>query len=111
MNWNDWEFIWRRQEPPVGSSANLQKLKTSFEARHQTLARSMLVRDFSELAAAVFLSGLFAWRGWRLGGAGWPFAIVVALFLGVAVVFIRERLRARRSRVSPSAPLLEKVAA
>jgi hypothetical protein len=49
--------------------------------------------------------------GWHLGRAGWPFVIVVALILGVSAFFVRERIRARRSRTGPGASVLEKVGA
>ena len=48
---------------------------------------------------------------WRMGRAGWPIAIAVALCLGVTGIFLWKRAKARRTRTGPGAALLEKVEA
>ena len=111
MNWDDWNFIWRSQELPQGSDAELEKLRQAFEQQHRTLRRTLAVRDFSELATGVFVIALFAHRGWRMGTSGWPFLIVIALCAGVMTVFVRERLRARRKELPVESSLREKVEA
>lgn len=109
MNLNDWEFIWKRQALPVGADADTEKLKRTFEASHRRLARALLVRDVTEAGAGVLVSGMFGLMGWHLGRPFWPFAVVVALCLGVTGVFVRERVKARRSKVDPGAPLMVKL--
>lgn len=111
MNWNDWEMIWRRQEPPVGASADLTKLKESFEPKRRKLARALLVRNSIEGVGGALLALMIASVTWRTGQAGWPILIGAALILGVSVVFIRDLLRLRRNRLGPEAPLLAKVEA
>lgn len=111
MNWNDWEFVWKRQELPKGPDAEIEKLKAAFEAKHQQMRRALLVRDYSEMGAGVVVCVFLARVGWRLGAHGWPFVIVIALVLGVTAVFVRERWRARRAVMSPTASVLEKVEA
>ncbi len=109
MNLDDWEFIWKRQPLPVGNSADIEKLRQTFEASHRRLARVLLVRDLTEAGAGVFVTVVFGLIGWHMGRKGWPFVLVVALCLGVTAVFVRERMRARRGRVDPSAPIRVKV--
>ena len=111
MNWNEWEFVWKRQDLPVGAGADVAKLMETFEAAHRRMARVLLVRDLTEASAGVLVSGVFAFTAWRMGRAGWPIAIVVALCLGVTGVFLWERVKARRTRTGPGAALLEKVEA
>ncbi len=111
MNWNDWEFIWRRQKAPVGADADIERLKEAFEATHRMQARALMVRDFTEASAGVLAAAALGFFGYRMGRAGWPFVLVVALILGVAGFFILERFRARRRRVGPSATVLERVEA
>jgi hypothetical protein len=109
MNWNDYEAVWKRQELPVGATADLATLKQTFEAKSRKLARRLFWRDLLEAAAGVIVAGLTAHQGWRLGKAGWPIALAVVLILGVSVFFIMERIRARRERMGPDAPLLAKL--
>ncbi len=109
MNWHDLEIIWRRQEPPAGADANLAALRQTFEVRHRKLALSLLIRDYSEAGAGAFVAVVFGFMGWRMGSAGWPFMIVVALVLGLVAFFLRERVRARRRRLGTDASLLAKI--
>jgi MFS family permease len=111
MNWNDWEMIWRRQEPPVGANADLALLKQTFEAKRRKLARGLLMRNLIEGVGGVFGAAVLAGFGWYLGAAGWPILIGAALILGVSAVFLRELLRTRRHRLGPEAPLLAKLEA
>ena len=111
MNWNEWEFIWRRQQAPEGATADINHLRETFEAKHRTLARSLLVRDVSEASAGVFAAAVLGAFGWHMGKAGWPFIIVVALILGVSGFFVLERIRARRNPVDPAASVLDRVEA
>jgi len=109
MNWNDWEMIWRRQEPPVGAAADLAMLKETFEPKRRKLARGLFARDILEAAAGVLVAVVFAYMGWHMKRIGWPMAVAVALVLGVAGFFVRERVRARRRRLGADAPLLAKL--
>ena len=111
MNWNEWEFIWRRQKAPLGAEADIERLRETFEASHRRQARALMVRDISEASAGVLAAAALGLFGLRLGRAGWPFIIVVALILGVAGFFVLERVRARRSRVDPACPVLDRVEA
>jgi hypothetical protein len=114
MNWNDYEAVWKRQELPIGADADLASLRETFEAKRRKLQGILLVRDFTETGAAVFVSAALGFAWWQLGQsgkAGWPMAFAIALSLGVAGFFVRERLRARRNRLPPGAPLLAKVEA
>ena len=95
MNWNEWEFVWKRQDLPVGAGADVAKLMETFEAAHRRMARVLLVRDLTEASAGVLVSGVFAFTAWRMGRAGWPIAIAVALCLGVTGVFLWERVKGR----------------
>jgi len=111
MNWNDWEFIWRRQKAPIGADADLERLRASFEASHRLQSRALLVRDVAEAAAGVVAAAALGYFGLRLGRAGWPFAFAVALILGVSGFFVLERIRASRIRIGPAATVLERVEA
>jgi MFS family permease len=109
MNLNDWEFIWRRQEPPEGVDADIERLRESFDVSHRRLERALLVRDVSESLAGVFAAAVMGAFGWHMGRSGWPFILVVALILGVSAFFVRERIRTRRIKPDPGASVLEKV--
>jgi hypothetical protein len=111
MNWNDYEAAWKRQPLPVGAEADLAGLRATYESKRRKLAATLQVRDWSELGACVFLVGVYIhfWR--QTGPAGWPMAFAILLVLGVAGVFVRERLRVRRLRLGAEAPLLAKVEA
>jgi hypothetical protein len=110
MNWNDWEFIWKRQPPPVGASADVAQLAATFEAKRQRMGRALLVRDISESSAGVLVCVFLAlfWR--RMGPDGWPMGLAIALTLGVIVFFCLERLRAHRGRLGPEAPIAARIA-
>jgi MFS family permease len=109
MNWNDYEAVWKRQKPPIGSTAELPALFATFESRSRKMHGVVKVRDFAEASAGVVGSCIFALLWWKLGKTAWPMAIAIALLLGVSALFIRERFRARRFRLSPEAPLLAKI--
>jgi hypothetical protein len=109
MNWSDLEYVWKRQAPPAGASADVDVLRRNFEASHRKTAAALAVRDYSEAAAGLLSSAVFAYTWWRLGRDGWPFAITIALILGVSAVFCRERIRSHRRRVGPAVSLLAKL--
>jgi hypothetical protein len=111
MSLSDWETIWKRQNPPVGAAADIDVLKKTFEARHRKMSRTLLVRDLTEASAGIFVAFVFGRVGWRMGRNGWPITITVLLALGVVGFFIKERLRARRLKVGPDAPILTKLQA
>ena len=111
MNWNNWEMIWRRQEPPIGATADLAMLRETFETKRRKLARGLFARDLLEAAAGLLVAGVFSDMGWHMKSNGWPIAVAVVLVLGVTGFFVRERLRARRQRLGPDAPLLAKLEA
>jgi len=109
MNWSDYEAVWKRQKPPIGADADLPGLYATFESRSRKLHGVVKVRDFAEAGAGIFVSAIYALFWWKMGRAAWPMAVAIALILGVSAVFVRERFRARRLRMSPDAPLLAKV--
>lgn len=111
MNFSDYEALWKRQELPVGSAADVARLEAEFAAKSRKMAAVRFVRDLLEALAGVAVSValVFLWR--RLGADGWPVGVAVVLVLGVSGVFLRERLGSRRRRASPEAILLVKVAA
>jgi hypothetical protein len=111
MNWDDWEMIWRRQEPPVGADADVALLKQTFEAKRRKLARGLLLRNSIEGFGGVLGAALLAGFAWHLGRAGWPILVSAALILGVSVVFLRDLIRIRRKHLGPDAPLLARLEA
>ena len=111
MNWNDYEAVWKRQELPVGAAADVAALRETFESKHRKLAATLLVRDWIEAAAGIFVSLALAFIWWRQGRTGWPLALAIGLILWVTVFFIRERIRAHRNRLGAEAPLLAKLEA
>ena len=111
MNWNDYEAVWKRQELPVGADADLVSLRATFETKSRKLHAALLAGDFAEAGAGVIVAGAYAFFWWQVGRSGWPLALAIILVLGVSVFFIRERLRARRGRLSVDAPMLAKVEA
>ena len=111
MNWNDYEAVWKRQELPVGAGADLAKLKQTFEARRRKMAATLLVRDLLESGTGMLLCialGLI-WK--KTGLTGLPIGLAMALLLGVSAIFVRERFRARKSRLGEDATLLAKIEA
>jgi len=111
MNLSDYEAIWKRQPLPVGEQADLAELRKNFEGKHRKMAAALLVRDWAELLACVFMVFVY-FKFWQyIGPSGWPLAFAMLLILGVAGVFIRERLRSRRNRLDANAPLLAKIEA
>lgn len=111
MNWNDYEAVWKRQDLPVGASADLTTLKSSFETKRRKLNAALLVRDYTEATAGILGSIAFGLIWWQQGRDGWPIGLAILLMLGVSAVFVRERFRARRSRLTPDASLLDKLSA
>jgi hypothetical protein len=111
MNWNDLKTAWSSQDLPAGPGADLASLQSSFETKRRKLARALFRRDIVEASAGLFVAGVFAHTGWKMGWAGWPIALAVILMLGLTGFFIRERLRARRQRLGADAPLLAKLEA
>ncbi|HEY5078483.1 MAG TPA: hypothetical protein VII43_01495 [Opitutaceae bacterium] len=109
MNWSDYEAVWRRQEPPVGADADLSALRPTFESKRRKLHGAILVRDYAEAGAGLFVSAAYAFFWWQIGKSGWPMAIGIVLILGVSGFFLRERLRVRRVRLGADASLLTKV--
>jgi hypothetical protein len=111
MNWTDYEAAWKRQPLPKGTQADLSDLRATFETKRRKLAATLRIRDWSELAACGFLVVVYARYWQQTGPGGWPMAFAILLVLGVAAVFVRERLRVRRLRLGVEAPLLAKVEA
>ncbi|MDI1249325.1 MAG: hypothetical protein PSV13_10720 [Lacunisphaera sp.] len=111
MNWNDYEAAWKRQELPVGANADLASLRETFETKRRKLAAAIQVRDIAEAGAGLIVAGAYAFFWWQIGRTGWPLGFAIALILGVAGFFVRERFRARRLRLGRAAPLLAKVEA
>lgn len=109
MNLSDYEAVWKRQPPPVGASADPTMLKQTFEKKSRQQAAHIQVRDYAEASAGIFVAIAYGFHWWQIGPAGWPLAIGILLILWIVVCFLRERLRTRRSQVSPSTPLLIKV--
>jgi len=111
MNLNDYEAIWKRQELPVGPGADLAALRGTFEKKRRKLAATLLIRDFLEVSAGAFVSGVFAYSWWHMGKEGWPMVFAIALILGISGFFVRERFRSHRLRLGPDVPLVAKVEA
>lgn len=110
MNLNDWDFVWRRQELPVGPEADIAQLRQSYEAKSRKQARALLVRDLTEASASAFLAIGLSKEAMHAKSA-WLVWLAVAILLTIGGVFVRERLRARRLRLDSSAPLLTKLEA
>jgi hypothetical protein len=109
MSWNDWEAAWRRQEPPVGATADVETVKQSFEANRRKLARTVLMRNVIEGGTGIVLTPVMVLITLHYGGAGWPLAISTALLFGVTCVFIVDLVRSFRRRVGPGASMLAKI--
>ena len=111
MNWNDYEAVWNRQELPVGAGADVTTLRATFETKRRKMAGTLLVRDLIEAAAGLLCIVSYGWFWRKVGPDGWPMGFAIALILGVTLFFLRERLRTRRNRLNPGAPLLARVEA
>lgn len=111
MNWNDYEAVWRRQTLPLGVNADITALRASFETTHRRMKKLLVLRDWLEAGAGLFVSAALGLFWWRIGKAGWPIAVALLLILGVTWRFLRERLRAHRNQLGPQASLLAKVEA
>ena len=111
MNRDDWEYVWKRQELPLGAAADVEELRRSFAGKSRKLAKALLVRDVMEASEGVVgcVAFAFIWRG--LGWAGWPIGIAMLFILGVTGSFVRERLRSWRNQLGSDAPLLVRVEA
>ena len=111
MSWNDWEAAWRRQEPPVGATADVAAIRQTFEAKRRQLACTVLMRNAAEGGTGILLTPVMAAITWHYGKAGWPLAISTVLLFAVTCVFIVDLIRSRRWRVGPGAPLLVQIEA
>lgn len=111
MNWREMEAAWRRQEPTVESRAELSELVTSFEAKRQKLASTLLVRDWIEAGAGLMVSLVFMMDAVGGRGVAWLEWLAIALVMGVTLFFVSERVRARRARLGAEAPLRQKLEA
>lgn len=111
MNWNDYEAVWKRQKPPIGTNADLRILKQTFEEKRRKTAALLFARDALEAGAGVLVCIALAFAWWKMGRAVWPIVFSIILVLGVTTVFIREHIRAHRKRLGPGASLLAKVEA
>ena len=111
MNWNDYEAVWQRQELPVGADADLANLQSAFETKRRKMAAVLLARDWLEIAACVVVAASLAAYWHKIGRSAWPIGMAIVLVLNVGVVFLRERLRARRKHVGPDASLRTKIEA
>lgn len=111
MNWSDYEAVWKRQPLPRGAEADLADLKQTFETKRRQMAAALLIRDWAELLACGLMVIVYA-RFWQQAGpAGWPMGFAILMILLVAGVFIRERLRSRRTQPGADASLLVKITA
>jgi hypothetical protein len=111
MNWNDLTAAWRRQPGETMPESRLEILRNTFDRKSRKLGRRLFWRDVRELVAGLFIAYVLVKEAIKKGVAGWPLWISVLLVLWVAVFFVRERIRAHRSRTEPSAPLLAKIEA
>ena len=109
MNWNDYEAVWKRQELPIGATADLASLRETFETKRRKMAATLFARDILEASAGIFVSVALGLAWWQLKKGGWPIGLAIALTLGVTGFFIKERLRAHRNRLGPEASLLDKL--
>ncbi len=109
MNWNDLQSTWAGQKLAAGPATDWTAIQRDFEAKRRRLARGLFWRDVREAAAGVFVAGVFAYSGWRMGPSGWPIAVAVLLMLGLTGFFISERMRVRRRQVGAAVALLTRL--
>lgn len=111
MNWNDYEAVWKRQPLPVGAESDVTKLQQTFASQSRKLATAIQVRDYAEAGAGVVVIAAYGFYWRKVGAAGWPMGLAIALILGIVIFFVRERFRVRSLRLGAEAPLLAKVEA
>jgi len=111
MNWRDFEPLWKRQPPSLGAAADPADLQAAFAVKHRQQAITLFARDWAEAGAGLLgcIALAFIWR--KLGVAGWPIGLAMALLLGVTAVYIYQRILARRLQVGADASLLAQVEA
>lgn len=109
MNWDDLTAIWNRQPREAMPESQLEKLKIAFAKTSRRQARRLFWRDTQELLASAIVIFVLATAAYGKGSAGWPLWISTVLIVGVALFFVRERIRAHRFRTAPNASLLEKI--
>ena len=97
MDFTHIQQAWQQQAPQTQKEDD-QMITDVMNASRQ-LGRRVKVRDFSEIAAAVGVSGVFAWMGWQ-APVTWPWMVAAAINLGVALIFGRERWRAARAETT-----------
>lgn len=109
MNLNDYEAIWKRQELPRGTDADLTDLRQTFEAKRRKMERTILLRNFIEGAGGILASAGFGLLTWKQGIIGWPVIVGLMLIAGVSCVFLYDGWRFQRARPGPEAPILAKL--
>jgi hypothetical protein len=109
MNWDEMKEAWNRQPLPAWTPPDLAALEREFAAKQRKMSRGLFWRDVREAAAGVFVAGVFANIGWRMGRDGWPIAVAVLVLLGLSGFFVLERLRVRRRRLPADVSLLAKI--
>lgn len=92
MEFKDMQQLWMNH--PVADTDQLGWDDVSKRVR--TLNRRVFVRDVMEFVVALGLAALFFWIG-VLAPIAWPWVGAGLLVLGVAAVFLRERMRAARA--------------
>jgi hypothetical protein len=111
MSANEWEVIWKRQELPVGKSVDVTTLLASFETKRRKQARTLWIRDIGEASASFLVAIAFSAIALKTHKAAWLIWLAVALVLGVGAIFIRERIRIRRTKLAADASLIAKLEA
>jgi membrane protein implicated in regulation of membrane protease activity len=111
MNWDELTAVWRKQPKERVPEAAFEVLRKTFEKKSRRLAGALFWRDIREFLAAALVIFVFARAALSRGQAGWPLWISTILVLGVAVFFLKERIRAHRNKTGPNASLLEKIEA
>jgi hypothetical protein len=109
MSLSDWDAIWKRQAPPVGAAADVESLRSTFDAQSRKRANNLAIRDYSESLAGLFVVIVFGFAWWKMGSAGWPIGISIVITACVSLRFVFERLRIRRARLGPDASMMAKL--